>query len=122
MPDVKSLDPADIFAELKAQPPLTREEAARAYVDQEVDWMLTFADGSEDNSGRAHLIFRIPKQMLRIVESIVSLSDYPWLKSLRADAPVRVRGRIRAIGVLFIELEISDLSLVSDTSQGGKSV
>ena len=67
-------------------------------------------------------IFKIPDQMLRIVEGTVSLAKYPWLKTLRADAPVRVRGRIRGIGVLSIELEISELSLVSDTCQSGKSV
>ena len=118
---VRVLNPVAICDELKAQPPLTRDEATKAYISGEVDRMLTFADGNEDRAGQAHLIFKISDhQMLRIVEGTVSPAKYPRLKTLRADAPVRVRGRIRGIGVLSIEPEISELSLASDTFQSGK--
>ena len=113
-----SLSSAKIFADIEAQPPLMRDEAAEAYLGQEVDWALTFASGSKDNSGNAHLSFHISNEVIRGVQGTVSLSEYPWLKSLRADEPVRVRGRIRAISTLSIELEIGELVLAGASETG----
>jgi hypothetical protein len=111
MSNVTFLDPANIFAEIEAHPPLMRAEAANTYVGKDIDWLLTFFSGHELGIGRARLTFRIASQGIGMVVGAVSLSDYPWLKSLHADEPVRVRGRIRKIDTMSIELEISELLL-----------
>ena len=122
MSDITFLDPANLFAEIDAQPPLMRDEAAKRYVGREVDWPLTFFSGHEHDLGQARVMFRVASQGIGMVVGAVSLSDYPWLRSLHADEAVRVRGRIRNIDTMSIELDISDLLLVSDTFQSGKSV
>ena len=121
MSDVTFLDSANIFAEIDAHPPLMREEAVKTYAGKDVDWLLTFFSGREFGSGGVRLTFRVASQGLGMVVGAVSLSDYPWLRSLHADEVVRVRGRIHTIDTLSIELEISELLLVhtlaSDTFQ-----
>ena len=87
MSAVNVLEPATIFAEIEAQPPLMPDEAAEAYLGQEVNWALTFSSGTKDRSGNARLSFRTPDELVRKVHGTVRLSEYPWLNSLPADAP-----------------------------------
>ena len=105
---VGSLDPAAIFAELETCPPLMREEAQGPYLGRQVTWMLHFADGST-RQGEAYLVFRVEGDGLRMITGTAALADYPWLKSLRANERVRVRGRIRRVGALTIELGMLEL-------------
>ena len=114
MSDVAFLDPANIFAEVDAHPPLMREEAIKTCVGKDVDWLLTFFNGYELGVGRARLMFRIASQGIGMVAGTVSLSDYPWLKSFHAGDAVRVRGRIRTIDTFSIELEIRELLLAAN--------
>ena len=115
MSDVTFLDPANIFAEIDAHPPLMRRQAVAQYVGRDVDWLLTFFDAHELGNDRARVTFHVASQGMGLVKGAVSLSDYPWLKSLHADEAVRVRGRIRNIDAMSIELEIGELLLMSDT-------
>jgi len=111
MSTVRALSASEIFADIKAQPPLMREQAAKAYLGQEVDWALTFTNGSEEPIGRAWLMLRRNPRDLELIVGGVSLATYPSLRSLRPGEPVRVRGRIRKANPLYIELEITDLLL-----------
>ena len=104
------LRPAGIYAEIKSQPPLMRDEAGHKYVGREVEWLVTFANGWE-SEGQAHLSFCVEPHVISMVKGTVSLADYPWLKSLRADAVVRVRGRIRRVESMTIELDKLELGL-----------
>jgi len=108
--DVKELEPETIYSDINSYPPLMREERKRAYIGKEVEWQVTLADGYEDK-GRVHLTFHCEPRVLRLVSGTVRLSEYPWLKSLRADEPVQVRGRIRRLGGMAIELDILELNL-----------
>lgn len=107
--DVTFLDPANIFAEIDAYPPLMRREAVANYVGREVDWPLTFFDAHELGSDRARVVFHVASQGMGFVKGTASLSDYPWLKSFHSGETVHVRGRICNIDTMFIELEISEL-------------
>ena len=110
MSEVDSIEPAGIFAEIDAQPPLMRDQLASAYIGREVYWALVFANGREDRPGEAWLMFRYNPHHVRMITGIASLSDYPSLRSLRSGETVLVRGRIRKIDVLLsIELEIQDI-------------
>ena len=108
--DIKKLEPETIDADINSHPPLMREKIKREYLGKEVEWLVTFADGYEEK-GKAHLTFHCEPRALRLVSGTVVLSDYPWLKSLRADEPVQVRGRIRRLGGMAIELDVLELSL-----------
>jgi len=103
------INPATIFAEIQAQPPLMRQEAAKAYIGKMVNWPVTFANASEQSSGQAHLIFRFDPHDMSMITGNVLLSDYPQLRALRSGERLRVRGTIRKIDQLFIELDISKL-------------
>jgi len=108
--DVKELKPETIYSDIDSYPPLMREERKRAYVGKEVKWQVTLADGYKDR-GRVRLTFHCEPSVLRLVSGTVRLSEYPWLRSLRADEPVQVRGRIRRLGGMAIELDILELSI-----------
>ena len=96
----RSLEPSAIFKEIEAQPPLMRQQAARAYCGMEGDWPLTFANAQEGRPGEAHLYFNVEPYSLRMIRGNVSLRKYPQLRQLHVGAPVRVRGRIqkKAVG------------------------
>lgn len=116
-----SLEPSAIFKEIEAKPPLMREQAKAKYIGKQVKWTLTFLDGREGQDGEAHLTFHFNPQDIRMVSGNVFLSEYPRLRSMQPREALRVRGAIRKIDSLCIELEISELSLVSDTFQIGKA-
>ena len=104
-------EPAAIFEKMRSCPPMMRPEAQNAYIGKEVSWVLYFADGSIQENGEAHLVFRIKPDTIRMdmVTGSVLLADYPWLKSLQASEAVRVRGRIRQVGSFKIELGMLEL-------------
>lgn len=104
------LQPTDIYAEIKSQPPLMRDEAGQKYIGREVEWLVTFDNGWE-SKGQAHLSFGVEPHVISMVKGTVSLTEYPWLKSLRADKVVRVRGRISRIDGMAITLDKLELSL-----------
>jgi len=106
------MEPSVIFAEIEAQPPLMRQQAARAYCGIESDWLLTFANAKEGRPGEAHLYFNVePHAIMKMVSGTVSLRKYPQLRQLQVGAPVRVRGKIQKVDPFFINLEIQDLVL-----------
>ena len=110
-PSRQALNPVTIFTEVEAQPPLMRQQASKAYVGKTVNWPVIFANASEQPSGQAHLIFRFDEHNVRMIVGEVPLTQYPQLRSLRSGERLRVRGTIRKIDVLFIELEIQELLL-----------
>lgn len=103
--------PNEIFAAIKAQPPLMRGEAAKRYIGQSVDWLVSFVDGSEHSDGIVEVMFRIAPGDLKMVVGRVPLASYPQLRIMPSEAGVRLRGRIQRINGLFIELKIEDLAV-----------
>ena len=110
MTETQALEPSAIYADIDSYPPLMRQEAKEKYIGREVDWLLAFFNGSVEK-GRAHLSFHCESRIMQLVGGTISLSDYPWLKSLRADEVVRVRGRISGIDPMTIKLDQLELSL-----------
>ena len=110
------ITPAEIYTDINSHPPLMQDDAKKKYIGQEVEWLLTFSSGSVEHD-EAHVMFRSEGRSLGRAAGLggvsgdVSLSAYPWLKTLRADEPVRVRGRIRGIHFIAIELDILELSV-----------
>ena len=104
------LEPGVIFETINACPPLMRQKKGNTFIGKQVDWLLTFRNGSE-TQGQAHLMFDIAPYQVRIVTGTVSLADYPWLKSLDAGEAVRVQGRIQSIDPMSIELKVLKLRL-----------
>jgi hypothetical protein len=122
MSGANPIEPAQIFTELEAQPPLMRAQTAGTYIGREVYWALRFANGSEQHPGQAWLVFRFDSDHVRMVTGRVSLSDYPSLRSLRTGEAVLVSGRVHRIDLLSIELEIQDLVLAKTAEHPTKSV
>ncbi len=94
MAETGTLVPSEVF------------EARRktAYVGKEVDWALRFADGHEEPSGYARVLFRSRPNELSYVAVTVPRVDYPWLAGMRRGEPVQVHGCITEIGSRSIEL------------------
>ena len=101
----------EIFTQIDSLPPLMRADAANAYVGKTVEWDLTFVDGDETAPGRAHLVFRSGSTGVRMIMADASLEDYPYLRSLPSGEAVRVRGRIKNIDALCINLDLTELVL-----------
>lgn len=80
-----------------------------AFLGQEVDWALRFADGHKPLRGYARLLFRNQPNDVKYVAVDVPLSNYPWLSSLRPGEPVQVRGRIAGVDNSSIELQDASL-------------
>lgn len=111
MSDMRSIEPAGIFAEIDAQPPLMRQQTAAAYFGREICWSLMFANATEPYQGQARLMFRFNPDSVRMVVGDIVLSTYPSMMGARDGESVLVRGRVRKIDNLCIELEIQDLVL-----------
>ena len=111
MSEDRSIEPAAIFAEMDAQPPLMRPQAVAVYLGREVCWSLRFANATEPSQGQTRLIFRFSSHSIRMVVGDVTLSAYPSMTGTRVNENVLVRGRVRKIDNLCIELEIHDLVL-----------
>ncbi len=111
MPDLLFSEPSRILADIEAQPPLMRDECARNYLDQPVDWVLIFRNASKNDRNQARLIFTTEPYGMQMVTGAVDLDCYPSLKFLPADTTVRVQGRIRKIDTSRIDLVIDGLTL-----------
>ena len=109
------LTPADIYADIESYPPLMQDEIKEKYVGQEVEWLVSFFSGSI-HGGKARLMFHHASRRIGGVTGVVALAEYPWLKSLRVDEPTRVKGRIRQIDAMAIELDILGLSIPEPAS------
>lgn len=107
---VKTLTPAAIDAEVRSYPPLKRDSIRKIYVGKEVDWRVTFFTGWKESKGRVGLAFR-DKPLGMTIFGHVPLTDYPWLESLNVDEAVWIRGQIRKVDSMTIDLEILELSV-----------
>ena len=103
--------PSCIFADIEAQPPLMRAEVSQRYLGEEIDWLLTFTNGRELDAGRAWLTFDFDPRSIKVIVAEVGLAEYPHLRTMRAGELLRIRGTIRKINALSIELEITALQL-----------
>src|SRR3989338_8153414 len=81
MTEAKSFEPAEIFSEISACPPLMRTQTKAVYIGREVDWTLTFTDGYEDRPGCARVMFHYQPHEVKFIAMGVPLADYPWLRS-----------------------------------------
>src|SRR3989338_552688 len=79
------LELATIDQNIESHPPLMQEAAKKKYLGREVEWPLTFFSGSLRPDGRAHVMFHHASRRFGGVTGDVVLSNYPWLKALRAD-------------------------------------
>ena len=103
------MTPEEIFAEFEAQPPLARRRSMQRYLGVEMDYPVTFADAWEADNETVRIALRFEPHSVRGIVGNVALADYPQLEHLRAGEPLRVRGRIRSVSTLWIELDISEL-------------
>lgn len=114
MSDVRSIEPPAIFAEIDAQPPLMRQRAAAIYLGKEVCWSLKFRNATEFSPGQAHLMFGFGNEIVRMVTGEISLATHPGLVTARVGENLLVRGHLRRIDNMTIELDISDIVLSSN--------
>lgn len=105
----KSLEPSAIFAEIESHPPLMREQAKTAYIGKEVAWSVIFVNGYQQSSGEARLTFQPEPNEIKFISVTARLTDYPWLTSTRAGETVHLRGNIRNINTLSIEVSLKEL-------------
>lgn len=103
------LQPVEIFAAIDAQPSLMREDACEAYVGKEIDWSLAFINAKKSGRGQALAVFHFKPRGLRLIMGKARLSAHPELEFMRDGEIARVRGTIRRIDALCIELDIRDM-------------
>ena len=97
-----------VFGEYSAQPPLVRPQFAKKYVGVEVDWPVRFADAWEAGK-KIRVAFHLETPAIRGISGNVPRARYPQLEHLHAREPLRIRGRIRSVSTLWIELDITEL-------------
>ena len=113
---------AGIYQDIESHPPLMQAEARRKYRGQAIEWLLTFVSGSVDQ-GKAQLAFRSEPRLSGPLAGIwgdVALSEYPWLKTLPAETPLRVKARIKKVDGLAMTLDILELSLPEPAMESQK--
>ena len=86
-----------------------RQDIWDTFIGKEVEWSLPFANGSV-SQGQAEVYFNSAPFDEGMVAGIVSLAEYPWLKSLRVGEVIRVRGRICRVEALMIHLDNVELT------------
>ena len=111
-----SLVPSAIFKEIEAQPPLMRPELVRQYIGMDVDWPATLADAREQRPGEIHVVGWSTSRGNRLIVVDVPFSAYPHLKTVRVNDPFRVKGKIKRIDAIAIELEIAELLFASQAT------
>ena len=114
MAEVRALEASEIFAKINAQPPLMRAKAWATYLGKEIDWITTFFSGEIESEERVFLAFR-HEASDKMIFVRVTLTDYPWLTATRRGELVRLRGRIKDISPLAINLEATSLEQVAST-------
>ena len=115
--EISSIEPATIFAEIDSQPPLMRRRVATAYLGREICWSLIFSDASEPREGRTRLLFDFDPHSVKMIVGEVLLSNYPSLMHAKSGESVLVRGRVKSVDKICIELEIQALILSRSTEQ-----
>ena len=109
------LEPSTIFKDIEAQPPLMRDEVMQTYIGRKVNWQLTFRNGQVGDRDEAWLIFDAEPKGVRMVTGTVPLSKYPRLRTLPSGEIIHVRGRIRKIDAVCVDLDIAELKLPAST-------
>lgn len=104
-------EPSQILTAIETQPPLMRDEYARAYLNQSVEWLLIFRNAGRNDGNKVWLIFTTEPFGVQMVTGTVDLGGYPELKSLPAGTTVHVQGRIQKISASTIDLAIDNLTL-----------
>jgi hypothetical protein len=108
-----TLTPCEIVDAIRSQTPMMREEMAKQYIDVPVDWQLLFYNASlRDERIR---VMANPKE--RLFPSVVFWlpSDRQGeLKTLPQDAPIRLKGTIKEIDGLQIELDNAEMIIVRE--------
>ena len=104
------LEPSDIFAEVESARPVLREALRSTFVGDDVKWLLTFGNGWALDE-RAQLTLYFDPDSIRRVIGTVWLPDHPWLGMLRANDALQVRGRIRRVDAVSIELDVLELGI-----------
>lgn len=103
------LTPVQIFKEYDAQPPLQRPRYISDLFGTTVDWPVKFFDASAIDADVASVAFHYEALLVRMITGKVSRSAYPRLENLCEGEPMRMRGRIRSVSALCIELDITEL-------------
>lgn len=106
---MSELTAEQVFQDYSAQPPLMRPKFAQKYVGMEVDWPVRFADAWEIGKTGKNLRVMFHVELLRGISGTVPRAKYPQLEHLQAKEPLRIRGRIRSVSTLWIELDITEL-------------
>lgn len=107
------MTPEEIFAEFEAQPPLMRPRFAEKYVGMEINWLVRLADAWQAGKN-TRVAFHVDTLGIHAIGGEVPRAQYPQLEYLHAREPLRIRGRIRSVSSLWIELDISELLFCLD--------
>lgn len=97
-----------IFQDYSVQPPLMRPRFAQKYVGMEVDWPVRLADAWQAGKN-VRVAFHLDTPGIHAIGGDVPRTQYPQLEHLQTREPLRVRGRIRLVSTLWIELDITEL-------------
>lgn len=110
-----ALTPVQIFQTYDAQPPLQRPRYISDLFGISVDWPATFFTASANDADLVSVAFHYETLPVRMITGKVSRSTYPRLENLCAGEPMRIRGRIRSVNALCIELDITELRFCLET-------
>ena len=100
-----------LVKKLNEEPPYTREESEKAYIGQTLEQEARFvAIRPSQTEGLTHISL-VSKEGFPWIYTDINLSDYPWLKTLKADTYVRLKGVILSFSGHEISLEITELGI-----------
>jgi hypothetical protein len=110
---VTSIRPEVIIAEIRSRPPFERAIAAKKYEGITVEWSGRFYDLNMVGPEHAKLHIFCESKIDNwdpMITVLASLIEYPAIKILIPEAPIRMQGRIKSIAVPgAIELEDTKL-------------
>ena len=110
-----NLTPTQIFKEFDQMPPLQRPRLTEHLQGETVDWSVRLANAWQNNDETVRVAFRYGPPTVQSIIGNVRRSDYPQLEHLQVGESLRVRGRIRLVSTLWIELDITELLFCIET-------
>lgn len=111
---IVKLSYSEILKSVNMAPPMQRAGVCKNFVGIRVQWDASFYSGSEESDGKFKVWLKPGDVNLGLIVCEVSAADYPELKVLPEESPIRIIGNILKVEQTYIELTDVRLEVISE--------
>jgi hypothetical protein len=118
-----ALSARQICTEVREAPPLQAERVGGKYVGCTVDWETTLQSASQEPGTQDGIRLSLnpwePQGYDTSIRCQTTLGKNPELSAVPKDAKIRARGRVAGVGPFDVDLDLSQLTVMSDSETRG---